>query len=302
MGQVWDLDLPHAQAWVLMALADHADHEGANAFPGQDLLAYKTGYSPRQVRRILDALEKKNIIVAEGGGRGRGVTRRYRLLLHNAPKKADRVTGYSAGKCSKDAQPKADNLSGFSELKSGHFVQTKADNLSTFPDEKADISGAKKRTFPTQKADISDRPHDKERARVNHHEPSIEPEREQDSLPLPAIDELASTLCSLYQIPDSAGWKLRDKFQYLAIELNGVGATPAEVRAFYSSRVKKPGVEFFAGDFVTWRASQQGGASVANVQSSRPPVVVAPADWGKRQPREGMPDDARALLSKRRTP
>ncbi|HEU0173989.1 MAG TPA: hypothetical protein VFV58_06975 [Blastocatellia bacterium] len=137
---------------------------------------------------------------------------------------------------------------------------------------------------------------------VRNNPSCIPSEREQDSLPLPAIDELANTLCSLYQIPDSAGWRLRDKFQYLAIELNGVGATPAEVRAFYSSRVKKPGVEFFAGDFVTWRASQQGGASVANVQSSRPPVVVAPADWGKRQPREGMPDDARALLSKRRTP
>jgi len=34
----------------------------------------------------------------------------------------------------------------------------------------------------------------------------------------------------------------------------------------------------------------------------RPPVVVAPPDWGRGQPREGMPDDARALLPKRRTP
>ena len=56
MGQVWDLDLPHNQAWVLMALADHADHEGNNVYPGLGLLRYKTGYSERQIRRVLDEL------------------------------------------------------------------------------------------------------------------------------------------------------------------------------------------------------------------------------------------------------
>jgi hypothetical protein len=79
-----------------------------------------------------------------------------------------------------------------------------------------------------------------------------------DSPALTAIDELASLLCSLYQIPDNAGWRLKDKFQALAMELHGLEATPADVRDFYASRHKKPGVEFFAGDFVTWRASQNG--------------------------------------------
>jgi hypothetical protein len=27
MGQVWDLALPHAELFVLLAMADHADHE-----------------------------------------------------------------------------------------------------------------------------------------------------------------------------------------------------------------------------------------------------------------------------------
>ena len=74
MGQVWDLDLPHHEQSVLLALADHADHMGRNAHPGVELLAWKTGYSERQVQRILHALEAHRIIVRSGntaGGRGR---------------------------------------------------------------------------------------------------------------------------------------------------------------------------------------------------------------------------------------
>jgi hypothetical protein len=94
-------------------------------------------------------------------------------------------------------------------------------------------------------------------------------EREDDSPALSAIDDLANTLFSLYQIPDNAGWRLRDLFQSLAMELHGLGATPAEVRDFYASRAKKPGVEFFARDFVPWRASQTGGAAGSGVRSAQ---------------------------------
>jgi hypothetical protein len=38
-GLVWELDLPHNEAWVLMAMADHADHDGQNVYPGIPLLA-----------------------------------------------------------------------------------------------------------------------------------------------------------------------------------------------------------------------------------------------------------------------
>jgi hypothetical protein len=95
----------------------------------------------------------------------------------------------------------------------------------------------------------------------------ITAEREEDSAALSAINEIASALCSSYQIPDNAGWRLKDKFQALAIELHALGATAAEVQAFYASRHKKPGVEFFAGDFVTWRASQ--GASPVGARTAQ---------------------------------
>jgi hypothetical protein len=73
------MDLPHAEAWVLMALADHADHEGRNIYPGMGLVAWKTGYSRRQVQRIVNALQAKGILVLEAINVGKYGTNRYRI-------------------------------------------------------------------------------------------------------------------------------------------------------------------------------------------------------------------------------
>ena len=62
-GMIWDLDLPHSQAWVLLAMADHADHEGNNVFPSVDLIAWKTNYSERQVQRIVKQLRDGKILI-----------------------------------------------------------------------------------------------------------------------------------------------------------------------------------------------------------------------------------------------
>lgn len=67
-GQVWDLDLPHNEAFVLLAICDKVDHDGRNAHPGVDLLAWMTGYGERQVRRILQQLEEKGILIRRGRG------------------------------------------------------------------------------------------------------------------------------------------------------------------------------------------------------------------------------------------
>lgn len=89
MGAVWDLDLPHNEAWVLLALADHADHMGENTHPGVDLLAYKTGYTERQVQRILRRLEDKRVISIEAHGRGgRGHFTTYTLHVEKGVKKS----------------------------------------------------------------------------------------------------------------------------------------------------------------------------------------------------------------------
>lgn len=74
MGQVWGLELDHACQSIMLALADHAHDDGTRCFPSKEELAWKTGYSERQVQRILRRLESdecNRLIVAvkhEAGG------------------------------------------------------------------------------------------------------------------------------------------------------------------------------------------------------------------------------------------
>ena len=45
MGWVWDQDLPRDEKFILLAYADHANHEGYNVYPAVATVAKKTGYS-----------------------------------------------------------------------------------------------------------------------------------------------------------------------------------------------------------------------------------------------------------------
>lgn len=77
MGQVWELDLPHNKLIVLLAMADHADHEGNNVYPSIGLIAWKTGYSTRTIQRNIEALlEDKILILVEANP---GEVKRYRI-------------------------------------------------------------------------------------------------------------------------------------------------------------------------------------------------------------------------------
>ena len=82
---VWDLDLPHPQLIVLLALTDHADHEGGNIWPSAARIAWKTGYSDRSVRRIIDDLVDLKVLEVDEERPGR--TTVYRVNFDNAPKK-----------------------------------------------------------------------------------------------------------------------------------------------------------------------------------------------------------------------
>lgn len=93
MGQVFDLDLPHNEAWVLVAMADHADHEGKNVFPSVELVAYKTGYEERQVRRIQQKLRERGVLVLVEDRRAQNLPHVYDLDLSKAPRKAPRTPG-----------------------------------------------------------------------------------------------------------------------------------------------------------------------------------------------------------------
>jgi len=89
MSQVWQFDLTHAEQSVLLALADHAHDDGTGCYPGVGYLAWKTGYSERQIRRILASLEAKGLIEPQGekiGGRGHATE--YHLHLEKGAKKS----------------------------------------------------------------------------------------------------------------------------------------------------------------------------------------------------------------------
>ena len=62
MGKVFDLDLPTREKFILIAMADHADHDGTGVYPGHKNLAEKTGYSERSVSRAVDELKDMGLI------------------------------------------------------------------------------------------------------------------------------------------------------------------------------------------------------------------------------------------------
>lgn len=84
MGQVWDLELPAAKLLVLLAMTDHADHNGENIFPSVELVAWKTGYSESQARRIMKSLVKDGILEAQPRP---GKTTVYAVHLENGKQK-----------------------------------------------------------------------------------------------------------------------------------------------------------------------------------------------------------------------
>ncbi|HEY6330639.1 MAG TPA: helix-turn-helix domain-containing protein [Blastocatellia bacterium] len=86
-GQAWDLDLPQSEMLVLQAMADHADHQGRNVYPGIGLIAWKTKYSVRQTIRIIAKLKARGILVEQKAGPN-GMAG-FSIVLSAAPKKPE---------------------------------------------------------------------------------------------------------------------------------------------------------------------------------------------------------------------
>jgi len=68
MGMVWDLELDPNKKFVLLAYADHANHNGENIWPAIETVAKKTGYHERSVQRITRELEEAGLLVPDGTG------------------------------------------------------------------------------------------------------------------------------------------------------------------------------------------------------------------------------------------
>jgi len=87
MAEVWTRDLPHPDQAILLALADHADDEGGSVFPSVKLVAWKTGYSTRQVQRIIRDLESRGALILVAAA-VRYRANEYRIDLEAVPMKA----------------------------------------------------------------------------------------------------------------------------------------------------------------------------------------------------------------------
>ena len=89
MTQVWELDLPRSEKLIALALADHGDDDGAHIYPSVARIAWKTGYSERQVQDILRALEARGLIrvVAYPNG-GRGKATEYKMDIEKGARLA----------------------------------------------------------------------------------------------------------------------------------------------------------------------------------------------------------------------
>jgi len=83
MGIVWDCDLPQNHKLVLLAYADHADHDGGSIFPSINLIAYKTGYSERSVQRITRELEEAGYL--QYVGKSDYQTNSYKIAIEKLP-------------------------------------------------------------------------------------------------------------------------------------------------------------------------------------------------------------------------
>jgi hypothetical protein len=68
MGMVWDLDVEPNKKLILLAYADHADHEGRSIYPAVATIAKKTGYSERSVQQISRQLEELKVLLPDGQG------------------------------------------------------------------------------------------------------------------------------------------------------------------------------------------------------------------------------------------
>lgn len=62
-GQIWDLDLSVPWRMVLLAMADHADHNGEHMRASQAFIAWKTGYSSRNVARIIQDMLSDGLLI-----------------------------------------------------------------------------------------------------------------------------------------------------------------------------------------------------------------------------------------------
>jgi Helix-turn-helix domain len=90
MADVWDSLLPGCSAvHVMQVLANEADDDGMNCFPGTRLIAERSRVSERQVIRIVQQLEADGYLQIGVRGQGAGVFSEYHLNVRRLHEEAE---------------------------------------------------------------------------------------------------------------------------------------------------------------------------------------------------------------------
>jgi hypothetical protein len=159
----WELDLSSNIKFILLELADHADPDGRHVFPSKGFIASRTGYSVRQIQRILHELEELGLIepVAYRKG-GRGMATEYDLHLDpSINEKAVKLSGFMDEETPTFATLKGDihdikgDICDISEPLKGDIHDIKGDICDISEPLKGDIYDTKGDIYDT-KGDIHD--------------------------------------------------------------------------------------------------------------------------------------------------
>lgn len=145
--------------------------------------------------------------------------------------------------------------------------QTGEAKPSPAPSDQAVLSSAKQKEASLSQTDRhADMQTDMQTAAAARAEFPDDPPDEPATAQTTEIEKISNQLAKLYGLKTSGGWVLQGQFQTAAIELHSQEATAEQIEAFWHWRQKKPDIKYFAGDFLTWRASQNGKTAQANLR------------------------------------
>ncbi len=133
MAEVWECVLPPNLAHVLLAMADIADHDGTRCYPSVAHLAWKCGYSPRQIQRTIQELRERGILLVvshDAGGRGNATEYLIKLdhVERKIPWKIVKASGQNKGDTLSPLLNRKDDTL---DEKGCHAAQVKGDILDT---------------------------------------------------------------------------------------------------------------------------------------------------------------------------
>ncbi|KKN78118.1 hypothetical protein LCGC14_0353450 [marine sediment metagenome] len=133
ISEVWKCDLPPNLSHVLLSMADIADDDGSRCYPSIAHLAWKCGYSSRQIQRTIQELREREIllVVAHDTG-GRGNATEYLIKLDHVERKIPweivRVRHRQKGDTT---SPLSNSKGDILDEKGCHAAQVKGDTLDT---------------------------------------------------------------------------------------------------------------------------------------------------------------------------